>query len=107
MKDSITQLITRTLELDEAATPGPWTCCRVDACHNDCNVYDDQDGLIVQGVHGDNATTIAEYRTAAPVLAKECQRLQKELNKTNLHLEEVEEELTLRCIELDGPEAHR
>lgn len=85
---NITQLITRTLELDEAATPGPLEVGKYrDSRKVDRFVATSADSpyvpgtWIAQSVFETDATLFAEYRTAAPLLAEECLRLEAELKR--------------------------
>ena len=91
---NITQLITRTLELDEAATPGPLEVgkYRDPRRKTDRFVATSADSphvpgsWIAQSVFVTDAILFAEYRTAAPELARECQRLQKRLDEVEYQL---------------------
>ena len=78
---NITKLITRTLELDKAATPGPWEAADI------------FESFGIKSVTEHDTNLIDHYRTAAPELARECQRLQKELDKMKSTLDRVENEL--------------
>lgn len=67
---TIKQLIDRTLELDEAATDGPWHVCG----GSECTVLVSE----APGMTSDaDFELMDEYRTAAPALARECLRMRK------------------------------
>jgi hypothetical protein len=71
-------LIAEVRRLDAAATNGPWT-----------RGIGSEYRLVRRGLHetvaadcgADNGNLIAEYRTAAPLLAAECSRLQAEVTQ--------------------------
>lgn len=84
MSADIAETIKRVRELSEAALPGPW---RAGAVWRDCVMVSHPVGLAGPGgervllrmnqhfPHTDDAALIAYYRTAAPILADECERL--------------------------------
>ena len=69
----ITETIAEILRLDAQATPGPWETWGGSVVEADETAY------IVHGDEANDATLIAYYRTAAPALAREVQRLQAEV----------------------------
>lgn len=92
----IAETIARVRELDAAATKGPWHtepyCDNPDdSCRNDSDVGcdgiwadDRRDEIVttdsaVYGPRWSDAQLIVYYRTAAPLLAAECERLRAEL----------------------------
>lgn len=85
MTTDVTATIRHVLALDAEATRGPW---RVNAQYrglgDDCGYIYREDSAsqlarTTGGLHGrSNAALIAYYRTAAPALADECERLRAE-----------------------------
>lgn len=83
----INETVAEVLRLDAAATPGPWTdlgtqdrevwCCAMDDPHETECVCQDPEG----DDRPQDRTLIAYYRTAAPALAREVQRLQGEVER--------------------------
>ena len=71
----ITETIAEVLRLDEEATPGPWEPFGGSVVEADETAY------IVHGGEANDADLIAYYRTAAPALAREVQRLQAEVER--------------------------
>lgn len=70
----INETIAEILRLDEEATPGPWEPWGGSVVEADETAY------IVHGGQANDAALIAYYRTAAPALALEVQRLQAEVD---------------------------
>lgn len=79
MTDPIAETIARVRELDEAATPGPWDS---EYDGNGYHITSTVGGVFV-GDHyewyREDAALISTYRTAAPLLAAECERLRRAL----------------------------
>jgi hypothetical protein len=90
------ETIAEVLRLDEEATPGPWGRRSSD---RDAQVRDANDQIMASVAYPQssyaNAALIAYYRTAAPALAREVQRLQAEVER--LRLEHAEERLVSCC----------
>ena len=75
---SINETIAEVLRLDELSevlSPAPWHVSGVDSQH----VRDDADEATADAYCSNDAALIAYYRTAAPALAREVQRLQGEV----------------------------
>jgi len=75
---NITETIAEVLRLDELSevlSPAPWHVSGVDPQH----VRDDADEATADAYCSNDAALIAYYRTAAPALAREVQRLQAEV----------------------------
>ena len=73
----INEIIAEVLRLDELSedlSPAPWHVSGVDSQ----DVRDDADEATADAYCSNDATLIAYYRTAAPALAREVQRLQAE-----------------------------
>lgn len=68
----INETIAEALRLDVEATPGPWETWGGSVVEADETAY------IVHGGEANDAALIAYYRTAAPALAREVQRMQAE-----------------------------
>ena len=91
---SINETIAEVLRLDELSedlSPAPWHVSGVDSQ----DVRDDADEATADAYCSNDATLIAYYRTAAPALAREVQRLQGEIER--LRLEHAEERLVSCC----------
>jgi flagellar biosynthesis/type III secretory pathway protein FliH len=91
---TINETIAEVLRLDELSedlSPAPWHVSGVDSQH----VQDDADEATADAYCSNDATLIAYYRTAAPALAREVQRLQGEIER--LRLEHAEERLVSCC----------
>jgi len=76
---NITETIAEVLRLDELSevlSPAPWHVSGVDPQH----VRDDADEATADAYCSNDAALIAYYRTAAPALAREVQRLQAEVD---------------------------
>jgi hypothetical protein len=98
---NIDETVSTVLRLDAEATPGPWTdlgtqdrevwCCAIDDPHEAECVCQDPEG----DDRPQDRTLIAQYRTAAPALAREVRRLQIILEacdeRSQMCLEAVEE----------------
>ena len=94
MKTEMNDLITRVLELDEKATPGPWN--RRDdglypfevntAEHSVCSTYTVRNSI---EECRNNAGLISFYRTACPQLADRCEKLAKALEVAKAALQEI------------------
>ena len=67
--------VLRLDELSEVLSPAPWHVSGVDSQH----VRDDADEATADAYCSNDAALIAYYRTAAPALAREVQRLQAEV----------------------------
>ena len=67
--------VLRLDELSEVLSPAPWHVSGVDSQH----VRDDADEATADAYCSNDAALIAYYRTAAPALAREVQRLQGEV----------------------------
>lgn len=77
MADPIAEAIARVRELDAAATKGPW----VRGIGNEYRLV--RRGLaetVAADCGADNGNLIAFYRTAAPALADECERLRERVS---------------------------
>jgi hypothetical protein len=71
----INETITEILRLDEEATPGPWEPFAGSV------VREGETAYLVHGGPDTDAALVAYYRTAAPALAREVQRLQAEVER--------------------------
>ena len=69
--------VLRLDELSEVLSPAPWHVSGVDSQH----VRDDADEATADAYCSNDAALIAYYRTAAPALAREVQRLQGEVER--------------------------
>ena len=67
--------VLRLDELSEVLSPAPWHVSGVDSQH----VRDDADEATADAYCSNDAALIAYYRSAAPALAREVQRLQGEV----------------------------
>jgi hypothetical protein len=76
MNEIIAEVL-RLDELSEVLSPAPWHVSGVDSQH----VRDDADDATADAYCSNDATLIAYYRTAAPALAREVQRLQAEIER--------------------------
>jgi hypothetical protein len=85
--NNINETIAEVLRLDTEATPGPWdedgiyTGLRHLGKHCSDWYYCDSDGNSIAVPQERDAALIAYYRTAAPALAREVQRLQGEVRQ--------------------------
>jgi len=98
----MSETVTEVLRLDAQATPGPWDedgiymGLRHLGKHCSDWYYRDSDGNLIEVPRERDATMIAYYRTAAPALAREVQRLQGEVERLRVlvdYLREEEEEV--------------
>ncbi|NCC26185.1 MAG: hypothetical protein EOM25_13480 [Deltaproteobacteria bacterium] len=77
--NDINETVAEVLRFDEEATPGPWTWTTPPSEDSYTCVWDDYGDLVVEGNWEGDTALIAYYRTAAPALAREVQRLQGEV----------------------------
>jgi hypothetical protein len=72
---NINETIAEVLRLDAEAAKGPWEWTTPPSEDSYTCVWDDHGDLVVEGNWEGNTALIAHYRTAAPALAREVQRL--------------------------------
>ena len=93
---TINETIAEVLRLDELSedlSPAPWHVSGVDSQ----DVRDDADEATADAYCSNDATLIAYYRTAAPALAREVQRLQVEVAQAHRAGQEAMRE---RCMQV-------
>lgn len=73
------ELIKLVLELDAAATPGPWVVRTITAYYEVRSYVAHAEWTLGDWMDAADASLIAEYRTLAPVLARMLQRALEEL----------------------------
>lgn len=93
---NITETIAEVLRLDELSedlSPAPWHVSGVDSQ----DVQDDAGGATADAYCSNDATLIAYYRTAAPAMAREVQRLQAEVQRLQAELTTAHRTWAERC----------
>lgn len=117
---SIDETIVEVLQLDKEATPGPWKeDIGIYESPNDYNDLAFARGPMIERKRGEmldafrtralpNARLQSRYRTAAPALARECQRLQDQyscalgalerLNLLTVGIKRARDSWRIRCL---------